>query len=93
MKYGVNRVTLVGNVGDVPRVSEREGEAFVANFPLATNEVWRDKEGEEVRRTEWHQIVNMSGTLFHNLFKGNVKLSSLKFMNFKIKPEVKIWSQ
>jgi len=62
MKYGVNRVTLVGNVGDEPRVSEREGEAFVANFPLATNEVWRDKEGEEVRRTEWHRIVYMSGT-------------------------------
>ena len=40
MKYGVNRVTLVGNVGDEPRVSEREGEAFVANFPLATNELY-----------------------------------------------------
>jgi hypothetical protein len=39
-------VTLEGNVGEVPRVSEREGEAFVANFPLATNEVWRDKEGK-----------------------------------------------
>ena len=35
MKYGVNRVTLVGNVGEVPRVSEREGEAFVAKFLLA----------------------------------------------------------
>jgi hypothetical protein len=34
MKYGVNRVTLVGNVGEVPRVLEKEGEAFVANFPL-----------------------------------------------------------
>jgi single-strand DNA-binding protein len=57
MKYGVNRVTLVGNVGEVPKVSEREGEAFVANFPLATNEVWKDKEGEEVRKTEWQQSV------------------------------------
>ena len=57
MKYGVNRVTLVGNVGEVPRVSERDGEAFVANFPLAMNEVWKDKEGEEVRRTEWHHSV------------------------------------
>jgi len=62
MKYGVNRVTLVGNVGEVPKVSERVGEAFVANFPLATNEVWKDKEGEEVRKTEWHLIVDMSGT-------------------------------
>ena len=77
MKYGVNRVTLVGNVGEEPRVSEREGEAFVANFPLATNEFYRNKEGEEVQKVEWHRIVYMSGTLFHNLFKGNVKLSSL----------------
>ena len=68
MKYEVNRVTLVGNVGEVPRVSERDGEAFVANFPLATNEVWRDKEGEEVRRTEWHRNVNMSGTFISVTF-------------------------
>jgi single-strand DNA-binding protein len=58
MKYGVNRVTLVGNVGEVPRVSERDGEAFVANFPLATNEHYRNKEGEEVSKTEWqHSVV------------------------------------
>ena len=46
MKYGVNRVTLVDYVGEAPKVSEREREAFVANFPLATNEDWKDKEGE-----------------------------------------------
>ena len=57
MKYGVNRVTLVGNVGEVPRVSEREGEAFVANFPLATNEFYKNKEGEEISKTEWHHYV------------------------------------
>ena len=57
MKYGVNRVTLVGNVGEVPRVTERDGEAFVANFPLATNEHYRNKEGEEVSKTEWHRIL------------------------------------
>lgn len=57
MKYGINRVTLVGTVGDTPRVSERDGEAFVANFPLATTEAWKDKEGAEVKRTEWHRVV------------------------------------
>ena len=62
MKYGVNRVTLVGNVGEVPRVSEKEGEAFVANFPLATNEFYKNKEGEEIQKVEWHQIVYLSGT-------------------------------
>jgi len=52
MKYGLNRVALVGNVGDEPRVSERDGEAFVANFPLATNEFYKNKVGEEVSKTE-----------------------------------------
>jgi hypothetical protein len=57
MKYGVNRVALVGNVGEVPRLSERDGEAFVANFPLATNEFCRNKEGEEAPKTEWQRMV------------------------------------
>ena len=48
VELGVNRITLVGNVGEVPTVSERKGEAFVANFPLVTNEVWQDKEGNDL---------------------------------------------
>jgi len=47
----------MGNVGEVLRVSERDGEAFVANFPLATNEFYKNKEGEEVNKTEWQQVV------------------------------------
>ena len=57
MKYGVNGVTLVGKVVEVAKVSEREGEAFVANFPLATNEFYKNKEGEEISKTEWHHSV------------------------------------
>jgi len=47
----------VGNVGEVFLVSEREREAFVASFPLATNQFYRNKEGEEVNKTEWHHSV------------------------------------
>ncbi len=68
MKYGVSRVILVGNVGDEPWVSEREGEAFVANFPLATNEFYKNKEGEEVSKTEWHRNANMSGIFISTTF-------------------------
>ena len=57
MNYTLNRVTLVGNVGDTPRISQKDGEPFVANFPLATSESWKDNEGNEVNRTEWHRIV------------------------------------
>ena len=63
MKYRVIRVTLFGHVGELHRVSERDGEAFVANIPLVANEIYRDKEGEEVRKTEWNQIVYMFGTI------------------------------
>jgi len=45
MKYGVNRVTLVGNAGEVPRVTERDGEAFVANSQLATMKCGEIKKG------------------------------------------------
>ena len=61
-------MTLVGNVGEVPRVSEREGEAFVVNFPLATNELYRNKEGEQIAKTEWHRIVYMFGTFISTTF-------------------------
>ena len=44
-------------MGDEPRISEKDGEAFVANIPLATNEFYRNKEGEEVNKTEWQRIV------------------------------------
>ena len=54
-------------MGEVPKVSEREGEAFVANFPLATNEVWKDKEGEKVRKTEWQQTVTLFVSIFLSL--------------------------
>ena len=58
----------MGNVGEVPRVSEREGEAFVANFPLATNQFYRNKEGEEVSKTEWHHsVVNVVLNYFKDL--------------------------
>jgi len=79
MKYGVNRVTLVGNVGEVPRVSEKEGEAFVANFPLATNEFYKNKEGEEISKTEWHQIVYVWNIFFKNNSKTHVELGPLRF--------------
>ena len=57
MKNGINKVTLVGNVGDTPRINRFENDGMVANFPLATNETFYDKEGREVSKTQWHRIV------------------------------------
>jgi single-strand DNA-binding protein len=53
----VNRVILVGNLGRDPELRYIPSGQAVANFTLATNDRWRDKEGNNQERTEWHRIV------------------------------------
>ena len=53
----VNKVILIGNLGRDPEVRYTQNGIAVANFTLATNEVWNDKSGERQERTEWHRIV------------------------------------
>lgn len=54
---GVNKVTLIGNLGKDPEVRHLENGNAVANFSLATSEVYKNKQGEKVTATEWHNIV------------------------------------
>ena len=54
---GVNKVILIGNLGKDPEVRYLEGGIAVANFPMATTETFRDKNGNKNEQTEWHQIV------------------------------------
>ena len=54
---GVNKVILVGNLGKDPEVRYTPGGQAVANFTIATNENWTDKQGQKQERTEWHRIV------------------------------------
>jgi single-strand DNA-binding protein len=54
---GVNKVILVGHVGKDPEVKYLEGNTAVAKFSLATTETYKNKEGNKVESTEWHNIV------------------------------------
>lgn len=54
---GVNKVILIGNLGKDPEVRYLEGGIAVANFPIATTETFRDKNGGKKEQTEWHQVV------------------------------------
>ena len=54
---GINKVILVGNLGKDPEVRHLESGSVVANFPLATSEVYTDKNGQKVTQTEWHNVV------------------------------------
>lgn len=57
----VNKVILVGNVGQDPEVRRLDSGAVVAKFSLATNERWKDKEGNLQTNTEWHNVVLWRG--------------------------------
>jgi len=59
---GVNKVILVGRLGKEPEVRNLENGAAVANFSIATSEVYKDKTtGERKELTEWHNIVMWRG--------------------------------
>lgn len=53
----VNKVTLIGNLGKDPEVKHFENGGSVARITLATNESYRDKEGNWQNQTEWHNVV------------------------------------
>lgn len=54
---GVNKAILIGNLGKDPDLKNFEGGNVVANFTLATTEVYRDRSGNKVEQTEWHNIA------------------------------------
>ncbi len=58
MARGINKVILIGNLGQDPEVRYTAGGSAVANVSIATSESWKDKQtGEQQERTEWHRVV------------------------------------
>jgi single-strand DNA-binding protein len=57
----VNKVILIGNVGNDPEVKHLDQDVKVAKFRMATSESYRAKNGERVTTTEWHNIVLWRG--------------------------------
>lgn len=57
---GINKVILIGNLGQDPEVRYMPSGGAVTNITLATSETWKDKQtGEQKERTEWHRVVFM----------------------------------
>lgn len=55
---GINKVILIGNLGQDPEIRYTSGGMAIATLSLATSESWRDKQtGEQKERTEWHRVV------------------------------------
>jgi len=53
----LNKVMLIGNLGKDPEAMRFDNGGMIVKFPIATSESYRDREGNDVTRTEWHNIV------------------------------------
>lgn len=52
-----NKVQLIGNIGNEPKITNLESGNKVARFSMATNEYYRNAQGEKVQSTQWHYVV------------------------------------
>lgn len=71
----INKVTLIGNLGKDPEVKHLENNSSVARLALATNENYRDKEGNWQTMTEWHTVIawrSLADTAEKQLKKGSM---------------------
>ena len=57
MSNTINKVILVGHLGRNPEVKTFDNGGKLANFSMATKEIWKDAKGERQEQTEWHNIV------------------------------------
>ena len=57
MAKGINKVIIVGNLGDDPSIRYMPNGKAVANFNVATSEEWKDQQGQKQSRVEWHRCT------------------------------------
>ena len=53
----INKAIIIGNLGDDPELRYTENNTAVTTLSIATNERWKDKDGQPQERTEWHRVV------------------------------------
>ena len=80
---GLNKVSLIGNLGKDPEIQQLEGSVSVAKFSLATTESYKDQNGQTHSQTEWHSVVLWRGLA--ELAEKYLKKGSLVFIEGKLK--------
>lgn len=82
---GVNKCILLGHCGKDPDIRHLDGGITVASFPLATSEIFKDKNtGEKREQTEWHNIV-MWRTIAESCEKSELKKGDRLYLEGKLK--------
>jgi len=90
MSGSVNKVILIGNVGQDPEIRSFQSGGKVCNLSIATSERWRDRESKEQKeRTQWHRVVVFNENLI-NLIEQYVKKGSKLFIEGQL--ETRKWT-
>lgn len=86
MSRGVNKVILIGTLGNDPDIKVLDGGSTVVNFSIATSESWKDKNtGEQKEQTEWHNIVGFGRAA--EVIGEHMKKGSQIYVEGKLKTE------
>ncbi|MGB7371702.1 single-stranded DNA-binding protein [Erythrobacter sp.] len=83
MAGSLNKVMLIGNLGQDPEIRSFQNGGRVANLRIATSEQWKDKSGERQERTEWHTVAIFSDGLI-NVVENYLKKGSKVFIEGKL---------
>ena len=72
----LNKVTLIGRLGQDPEIRNTQGGKKMANLSVATSERWKGRDGQQQERTEWHRVVifneGLAGVAERYLHKGSL---------------------
>lgn len=91
MAGSINKVILVGNIGNDPEIKTMQSGDRVCNFSVATSESWKDKtSGERKERTEWHRVVVFNQGLM-NVCENYLKKGSKVYVEGQL--ETRSWEQ
>lgn len=89
MPGSLNKVQLIGRLGDDPKPHEFEAGGRVVNFSVATSEQWKDREtGEQRERTQWHQVAVFNEALAE-VAERHLKKGSLVYLEGQL--ETRKW--
>ncbi len=85
MKALSNRVQLIGNLGQDPELITFDSGNSLCKFSLATNDYYRNKDGETVQRTEWHNIIawGKRGELMSELLQKGSKVAVMGKLTYR----------
>ena len=86
MSRSLNKVTLIGNLGNDPEVRSTTGGNRVATFSLATSRTWNDQAGVRQEKTEWHRCVvwNTKGSSLADIVERYVKKGDKLYVEGRI---------